>query len=290
MSTNHTTPDLTSSLSSLITAFHILHKHTLLDAYGHISLRDPTDPTRFFCSSLPANLISSPSDLDHWNVADGTAVRKPAAGTTSNTRPSQYSEHWIHACILDRYPEVNSVVHSHHPAMVAASLQKGDYRARAVWHMAGFIGSGCPVFDPANYYPSSGSSSTKRNLLISSKPLGSALAKSFCLNPQPFDRLPDEAVVLLRGHGFVTWGGCLEDAVYRAIYSVKNVEVQFQALQLQAGNKPSGLVHLGAEESEDCSSGFNEGRRRAWPSWRAEVMRSPMYVNELSGGGRVNGR
>lgn len=33
--------NLTATLSTLITANHILHYHDILDAYGHVSVRNP---------------------------------------------------------------------------------------------------------------------------------------------------------------------------------------------------------------------------------------------------------
>ena len=33
--------------STLITANHILHYHDVVDAYGHISVRNPQDPNNF---------------------------------------------------------------------------------------------------------------------------------------------------------------------------------------------------------------------------------------------------
>ena len=74
------------TFSKLITAFHILHKQGVLDEYGHIALRNPADPWTFFSSAQPANLIASPSDLFHWNVADGSALTNPAGGAQSAAR------------------------------------------------------------------------------------------------------------------------------------------------------------------------------------------------------------
>ena len=48
----------------LITASHILHFHGIFDAYGHISVRNPDDPTSFFLSMSKAPaLLSSAEDI-----------------------------------------------------------------------------------------------------------------------------------------------------------------------------------------------------------------------------------
>lgn len=52
-----------------ITAAHILHHHGVLDAYGHLSFRDPNDPKFFYMAQFiaPAT-ISRPEDLIRYYV------------------------------------------------------------------------------------------------------------------------------------------------------------------------------------------------------------------------------
>lgn len=118
------------TLHDLITANHILHYHNVLDAYGHISVRNPTNPSRFFLSySLAPALISSTTDLIEYHISDASPVNSTAKG---------YSERFIHSEILKQYPSINSVVHSHSEAVLPYTVS--GVPLQAAFHMAGFLG------------------------------------------------------------------------------------------------------------------------------------------------------
>lgn len=73
-------------LSDLITAYHILHSHGVLDKEGQVSVRNPRDSSTFFISNTPAILVSSKSDLSQWYVADGSPVAGFMTATIRSTR------------------------------------------------------------------------------------------------------------------------------------------------------------------------------------------------------------
>ena len=303
----HIMPDSGKVLAQLITAFHILHRQGVLDEYGHISIRNPLDKSTFFTSSKPANLISSSKELDQWNVADGSPVEEPVSGIQKITKISPFSEHWTHSSILARYPDVNSVVHSHSPIMVAAGLLKLknlDDSIRPAFHMAGFVSiGGVPVFDIARVYETMPDHT--QNMLINNKPLGDALAAALSGNTSntsfeladsedcesitktlpELPQLPDVTVMLQRGHGFVTWAGSLEDAVYRAVYAQRNIEIQMKAQNYLACASTSAteLKFLSQREAEESANTINAGLPKAWPSWATDVKRCGLYVNKLAG-------
>ena len=65
-----------SALKDLITANHILYHHKVLDAFGHISLRNPDNSHTFFLSrSIAPALVSSPSDIVEYNIEDASPVK-----------------------------------------------------------------------------------------------------------------------------------------------------------------------------------------------------------------------
>lgn len=290
-------------LAQLITAFHILHRKGILDEYGHVSIRNPLDKSTFFTSSKPANLISSIRELDQWNV-DGSPVEEPLPGIQKITRVSPFSEHWIHSSILTRYPDVNSVVHSHSATMVAAGLVKVANPKDSIqptFHMAGFLGTGVPVFDISPVYETMPDHT--QNMLINNKRIGDALAaslsgyttsksfefadndsKSISKTLPDLPQLPDVPLILQRGHGFVTWATNLEDAIYRAVYAQKNTEIQMMAQNYSARASASAteLVYLSRREAEDSGNTINAGMPKAWPSWATEVKRCGLYVNKLA--------
>ncbi len=254
------------TLHDLITANHILHHHNVLDAYGHISVRNPTNPSRFFLSySLAPALISSASDLVEYHISDASPVNSTAKG---------YSERFIHSEILKQYPNVKSVVHSHSEAVLPYTVS--GVPLQAAFHIAGFLGlhspihrqqpvnktqgTNVPIFDTAAH--------TQRNsrldLLVSTPLRGAAFADSFSKQDSYTARLghaatslvsslaksslasdespqPDHTVVLMRGHGFTTVGSSIQEAVFRAIYTQQNAAVQTTALLTRN-------AHLNAED------------------------------------------
>ena len=121
-----------SPLKDLITANHILHNHHVLDAYGHISLRNPTNSHTFFLShSVAPALISSPSDIVEYNVEDASPVQDGVS--------EGYLERCIHSEIFKKYPGVNSVVHSHSDAVLPYTIS--GVELKPCFHMAGFLGT-----------------------------------------------------------------------------------------------------------------------------------------------------
>ena len=65
-----------SPLKDLITANHILHFHRIVDAYGHISIRNPSNPHTFFLShSIAPALVSAPTDIVEYNIEDASPVK-----------------------------------------------------------------------------------------------------------------------------------------------------------------------------------------------------------------------
>ena len=87
----------------------------MLDAYGHVSVRHPTDPRIFImCRNTPPATVSSRGDLiEYW--VDNAEPVDPAAAPG-------YAERCIHSEVLKRYPEVNCVIHSHSEAVVPYTI------------------------------------------------------------------------------------------------------------------------------------------------------------------------
>ncbi|KAI7702309.1 hypothetical protein KC353_g14828, partial [Hortaea werneckii] len=100
--------------STLITANHILHYHDVVDAYGHISVRNPQDPNNFFMSrSLAPALVSNREDLEEYRVSDASPINEDA--------PKGYAERYIHSEIYKKYKGIHCVVHAHAEAVLPFS-------------------------------------------------------------------------------------------------------------------------------------------------------------------------
>ncbi|KAL0256210.1 hypothetical protein SLS55_008602 [Diplodia seriata] len=281
---------LTDTLRLLITANHVLHYHSIVDAFGHISVRNPLDASTFYMSAMLAPaIVASPDDLVQYYVSNGSAV-DPAA-------PEGYSERFIHSEVLRQYPSVGSVIHSHADELLPFTIVEG-VEVQPAFHMAGFIGDAVPVFDIARYYTAA---DTNHNLLVSNPHLGAALASHFDL-PAPSANesstnatSPARTLVLMRGHGFTTVGVDILTAVYRAYYIAANARLQSAAMALGSavaaiggdqGNGGGGggrVRYLSARERHDAGDTKHEWVVKAWGLWLKEVRTRAggLYENAL---------
>jgi ribulose-5-phosphate 4-epimerase/fuculose-1-phosphate aldolase len=122
--------NITSLLSTLITANHILHYHNVLDAMGHISVRNPTNNSTFFIAlQLGPAVVQGPQDIGEYLISDGSPVNGTKGG---------YAERYIHSAIMNKYPDVNAVVHSHSEDVLPYTVL-GTVGVQPVYHMAGFL-------------------------------------------------------------------------------------------------------------------------------------------------------
>jgi ribulose-5-phosphate 4-epimerase/fuculose-1-phosphate aldolase len=123
--------NITETISMLITANHILHYHEVLDAFGHVSVRNPNNNSTFFLSlERPPALVSSVDDIAEYYVENGSAV-DPSAG-------AGYAERFIHSGIYKLYPDIGSVVHSHAEQVLPYTITQVPMEA--TFHGAGFLG------------------------------------------------------------------------------------------------------------------------------------------------------
>jgi ribulose-5-phosphate 4-epimerase/fuculose-1-phosphate aldolase len=124
--------NITATLCTLITANHVLHKKNVLDAMGHVSVRNPANNNTFFIAlQMGPAVVSSPDDIGEYLVADGSPVNGTEGG---------YAERYIHSEILRRYPDINSVVHSHSEEILPYTVL-GNIGLKPLYHMAGFLGA-----------------------------------------------------------------------------------------------------------------------------------------------------
>jgi ribulose-5-phosphate 4-epimerase/fuculose-1-phosphate aldolase len=228
------------TLEDLVAAYRILAAHGVIDAYGHVSLRSPHNPQRYYVArSLAPELVTEADlieyDLDSRPIDDGgrESVR----------------ERFIHGEIFKARPEVMAVVHNHSPSVVPFSVT--GVPMRAVFHMAAFVGEGLPNFEIRDVRKGT-------DLLVKDPLLAGALAKTLGAKP----------AALMRGHGAVVVGENLPRAVGRSIYLELSARLQMQALAL-AG--PGGKVTY-LDDAEVKASDPVQNYARAWPMWRAKAL------------------
>jgi ribulose-5-phosphate 4-epimerase/fuculose-1-phosphate aldolase len=124
--------NISELLATYIHSLHILHNHGVVDAYGHLSVRNPDDPSTFFMMhQMAPALVSGPNDIGEYRVSDAEPVYP---GT-----PEAPLERYIHSETLKRYRDVNVVLHGHASELVSYSISDVPYRATI--HMAPFLGT-----------------------------------------------------------------------------------------------------------------------------------------------------
>ncbi len=232
--------DLLHALQDLVAAYRILAEHGVIDAYGHVSLRSPENPERYYLSrSLAPERVTRP-DLIEYDL-DSNPL--DAGGRES------VLERFIHGEIYRARPEVMCVVHNHSPSVVPFSVT--GVPMKALYHMAAFIGDGLPNFEIRTVKQGS-------DLLIRDASLGKALAATLGAKP----------AALMRGHGSVVVAENLPRAVGRSIYLEQSARMQMQALLLAGPG--GGVTYFDEAEVQACVA--RQDYYRAWPLWRDKAL------------------
>jgi HCOMODA/2-hydroxy-3-carboxy-muconic semialdehyde decarboxylase len=139
-----------------------------------------------------------------------------------------------------------AVVHFHAPEVIPFGIT--SVPLQPVFHMAGFLGEGVPIFDIRK-------SAGPSDMLIRTVALGQALAAT----------LSNKPAVLLRGHGAVVVAPSLHVVTGRAYYMTANARIQAQALQLGGGK----VTYLDPEEARRAAG--QDGFERAWGLWKQQA-------------------
>jgi len=265
---------LNETLRMLVTANHILHYHAAVDGFGHISVRHPHDPSIYIMSGYMAPaLVEDHGDLIQYHVNDSAPVDPEAK--------KGYSERFIHGEIFKRYPDVQSVVHSHAEAVLP--YVSSNVPLKPMFHMGGFLGGDVPVWDIVPVYDDD---SYQQDMLVNNQRLGASLANKF--SPSSGNNTtPERTVVLMRRHGYTTHGKDIPTAVYRTLYTLINAGVQTKAMGVQSAAKAAGLVQtaevtgLSRRHAQDCQKMNEATQDKSWALWEREVAASPLYRNKI---------
>jgi len=221
-------------INDLVIANRILANEDVVDAYGHVSVRHPDDPSRFFLARSLAPEFITPADIMEFTL-DGEPVKKG---------PAPYLERFIHGGIFEARPDVMAVVHAHAEDILAFSLTDGT-PLKPVIHSGSFIGSNVPVWDIADNFGDT-------NLLVANVAQGQDLAK--CLG--------NNNVALMRGHGFAAAARSLIEVVRMSVYLPRNARAQWRARQLGGDVK-----YLSQGEIDARNRGYSPYSVETWRAW-----------------------
>jgi HCOMODA/2-hydroxy-3-carboxy-muconic semialdehyde decarboxylase len=224
---------LQQALEDLVTANRILAHEQVIDGFGHISIRHPERPDRFFLSRSRSPELVEFDDLMEYDLDCNPIDQRGRM---------MYAERVIHGGIFKVRQDVNAVIHHHaHPILPFTFT---DMKLRPVFHMGGVMGREVPSWDIRDKFGDT-------DLLVVTPEQGLDLAKT----------LGQNRMALLRRHGAVVVGETLRQAVFIANYSTDNAKLQL------AGR---GTIQYLTDGEIDATGGLltmPTGQNRAWEYW-----------------------
>jgi HCOMODA/2-hydroxy-3-carboxy-muconic semialdehyde decarboxylase len=227
--------NLDNLLNDLVIANRILANEDVVDAYGHVSVRHPERPDRFFLARSLAPEFITRDDIIEFTL-DGKPVKEE--------KRSVYLERFIHGGILEARPDVMAVVHAHAEDILPFGIATGT-PLKPVIHSGSFIGSNVPIWDIADKFGDT-------NLLVTNVEQGQDLAK--CLGTGN--------VALMRGHGFAAAGRSLIEVVRMSVYLPRNARALMRAKQLGGQIK-----YLSQGEIDARNRGYGPYSVETWRAW-----------------------
>ncbi|WP_398477795.1 class II aldolase/adducin family protein [Tardiphaga sp.] len=226
-------------MQDLVVANRVLTDLNVIDGFGHVSMRHPTDPNRYLMGRSLAPALVTADDILEYDL-DSNPV--DARGRAS------FLERFIHGEIYKARPDVKAVVHTHSPGIIPFGAS--NVPLRPIFHLGAFLAPDVPIFDIRD---TAGAS----NMLVSTPQLGKALAET----------LGGRNVALMRGHGSVVVAAAIPMAVFRAHYSNVNAQLQSQALALGGT-----VTYLQNDESAKTLAVIDQIHGRAWDLWKRAAL------------------
>jgi len=221
------------ALRDLVIGNRILAHQNVVDGYGHISIRHPSNPEHFLLSRSRSPELVVEADIMEFTL-DGKVV--------GDDRRPPYLERFIHGALYEARPDVNAVVHSHAEETLPFSIT--DVPMKPVIHLARSMGPSVPVWDISEKF------GDNTDLLVTNAEHGRDLAK----------RMGQASVALMRGHGFAAACGSIVEVVRLSVYLPVNARV------LTAAMRFGSFKALAAGEIEGAS-GFDPGLPAYWRAW-----------------------
>jgi ribulose-5-phosphate 4-epimerase/fuculose-1-phosphate aldolase len=230
-------PSPRALIEELVIANHILSNEGVVDAYGHVSIRNPNNRQHLFLARHTAAGAVTASDIIEYDLDCNPLTAGASAG---------YTERFIHCEIYRARPDVMAVVHAHSPDVIPFTVS--TVPLKPVYHMAGFISDGLPIFDIRK------ASGSNTDMLIRNSDLGRRLAQTLGSKP----------AALMRGHGAVIVAESLHVVTGRAYYLNMDARMQREAMALGGP-----VTYLTREEADLAAA--QDGFERAWDFWRSKV-------------------
>src|SRR5471030_1891020 len=173
----------------------------VLDAFGHVTMRHPTDPGRYLMSYSRAPELVQAEDVLEFTL--DSQIIKPV-------EMRLYGERVIHGEIYKARPEVNAVCHHHAPSILPFCIS--GVELKPVYHLGATLGDKVPFWDSRDDFGDT-------TLIVAKPEEGASLARA----------LGPHWIVLMRRHGATVAGTTLDELTFRTIYTARNAAMQIQA-------------------------------------------------------------
>ena len=230
---------LSQAKDVLARANRMIANEGVLDAFGHVTMRHPTDPGRYLMSRSRGPELVQPEDIHEFTL--DSQIIKPIEARL-------YGERVIHGEIYKARPEVNAVCHHHAPSILPFCVS--GMELKPVYHLGATLGPAVPFWDSRDDFGDT-------TLIVAKPEEGASLAKA----------LGPNWIVLMRRHGATVAGSSLEELTFRTIYTARNAAVQIQA---------HGLGHVSPLTAAETELAGEYNLRpgpvaRAWEYWSVRL-------------------
>jgi HCOMODA/2-hydroxy-3-carboxy-muconic semialdehyde decarboxylase len=226
---------LETLLHDLVIANRILANEDVIDAFGHVSVRHPDRPDRYFLARSRSPELVERGDLMEFDLENQPIDQRDR---------TMYSERPIHGSAYKARPDVMAVCHNHARSLIPFGITGTPIRP--VLHVAGSIGSDIPVWDIRDEFGDT-------DLLVTAVPIGDSLARA----------LGPHRVCLMGGHGAVVAAHDLKATVFTSIYLMVNAALVREALALG----PVTYLSAGEVRLTEQMNFRTRSQNRAWEYW-----------------------
>ena len=195
------------AIQELVIANRIMAHENVIDDFGHVSVRHPLRPDRYFVSRSRSPELVTREDIMEFDLDDNPIEQ--------NGRP-MYKERVIHSSMYRARPDVNAVVHHHAKELLPFTISVDAHKKyRPVMHLASVLGANIPFWDSQTEFGDT-------NMLIETRAQGDSCARAQGPN----------TCLLIRGHGANCASANLRQVVFIAVQMKENAAVLLNSLPL----------------------------------------------------------
>jgi HCOMODA/2-hydroxy-3-carboxy-muconic semialdehyde decarboxylase len=228
------------TIKDLVIANRILASLGIVDAFGDISARHPSNHDRFFLAGPVSPAFVEVPDIIEFRL-DGHPV--------ANDDREQPRERFIHAAAYEARSDVKAILHAAPEDILPFGITQTPLRS--VIASVGDIGQRVPVWDIAKRFGNA------TDLAVSDLERGRDLART----------LGKARVALLRGAGFIVTGRTLNDLVRLSTYIPRNGRAIMEGTPLGRIK----FISAGETAARLAIDPESNAMRRGWEYWARQA-------------------